>query len=164
MKMSDNLYFGYIAENGHPRLYSMDGKRMECSHDSVDRDTYLKLFTSVYEFQEPYLPVFYEAIQRRTLINGKAIYDKYIVDIPGLSSGAAGTAEVNGFKMHQIVNIIIGMIHGEWQHVHMVSLYNAVGLMPENKIPSPKVKESHVDVANYAYFRQAVMSKSKVKP
>jgi hypothetical protein len=48
------------------------------------------------------------------LINGKAVYGKYGVDIKGLSSGAPGTAECNGFKMHQIVMQCVALLHGDW--------------------------------------------------
>jgi hypothetical protein len=44
MKMSDNLYYGYRDKRGILRTYSLDGKRMECSHDTGDRDDYLAIF------------------------------------------------------------------------------------------------------------------------
>jgi hypothetical protein len=99
MKMSDNLYFGYKGKDGFLRTYSMDGKRMECCHDDGDRTDYLSVFKAPYRFESEYIPILYDALQEKMLINGTAVYGKHIIKVPGLSSGAPGTAEVNGMKM-----------------------------------------------------------------
>jgi len=103
---SDNLYIVVKKEN-RVRWLSMDGAKMECSHDDADAVLYVDHILSHYSHVDPGTKRAYSDIARRAMVNATVQLGKQRFPITWLSSGYPDTAEINCLKMAQITTVLL---------------------------------------------------------
>jgi len=108
--MADNFFLGQKV-SGKCQWISMDGAKMECSHDEEDVDLYLKFFKAQYDEVNPGVWGVYEDIMRNSCVNARTLLGTKQFPTPWLSSGYSHTADINCLKMAKIVGFIKAMIN-----------------------------------------------------
>jgi len=79
--MSDNFFICFVRDN-KVHFLSLDGSKMEASHDSSETAYYVKYFLDYYSEVPKGLSDFYQLIARKTMIGCKALYGDMTITIP----------------------------------------------------------------------------------
>jgi len=129
---ADNLYIGstYLAGDAYLWAWiSLDAEKMECSHNSADSEYYADLFMSLNDFPEEFMAA-YKFVFKHVAINGKAIWQNRLVDIPGLSSGVTGTSGLNTIKMMEIAAAVLAVMGNNFTYHPNLGRNPRKGLKP----------------------------------
>jgi hypothetical protein len=94
---ADNLYI-IVKQGTRLKWASLDGSKMECSHDTQDAEMYMDHILSYYDNPDPSTVRLYKAIAKEAMVKARVQIGKQRFPIDWLSSGYPDTAEINCIK------------------------------------------------------------------
>lgn len=108
--MADNLFLAQKVD-GDIHFLSMDGSKMECSHDTSDVDNFLAQLRNFYGAADEKTWKAYETIARSQMVGAAVLLGSTPTKTTWLSSGYPHTADLNCLKMARIVTLMIDIIN-----------------------------------------------------
>jgi len=113
MFMSDNLWI--CSKNDDQVTWiSLDGEKMECSHDDEDARIYQEYILGQFEETDLKTCELYKTLSGISMVNARSILGDKVVSTPWLSSGYPGTSDINCIKMAKIVQLIFQIYARSW--------------------------------------------------
>lgn len=103
--MADNLF---VSQKKGSKVHwlSLDGEKMECSHNEDDVQIYLDFIKSQYNDVDPTIWSVYETLAKSQMVGAPVLIGDVVLKNDWLSSGYPGTADMNCIKMSMIVSCI----------------------------------------------------------
>lgn len=95
---ADNLYI-VVKRQGKVKWASLDGSKMECSHDGIDAQMYTDYILSHYDDVDETTARLYKEIAIEAMVHARVQIGKQRFRVDWLSSGYPDTAEINCLKM-----------------------------------------------------------------
>jgi hypothetical protein len=114
---SDNAYFNYVEQGGPgvaPRIVHMscDAEKMEASHSAASLGAMRKILKTNAGLVDSKMSRIYDILFDEMVMTPQAILGTYLVKVPGLPSGVAGTSTCNSFLMRQVILRIFDWLNG----------------------------------------------------
>lgn len=95
---ADNLYIASVREEGVTWI-SLDGEKMECSHDYEDFQLYTAQILAEFDEVDPEIANIYREIATVSGVQAPVQLGSRLIKQKWLSSGVPGTADFNCLKM-----------------------------------------------------------------